>query len=147
MIFRSDVTARARALLAVIGLAVLAMHPASSADARWPTDEPLRAAMAAIRKATLDNHTLVTHRRMPPADARRFADTIAKQASIARTGAQISPEAKAELEPILADIVSGADAVAGLGGALTPIDGIIQIDAALVRYPLRFDDPTWQPLR
>lgn len=147
MILRSDVTARAWALLAVIGLAVLAMHPASSADARWPTDEPLRAAMAAIRKATLDNHTLVTHRRMPPADARRFADTIAKQVAVARTGAQISPEAKAELEPILADIVAGAEAVAGLGGALTPIDGIIQIDAALARYPVRFDDPTWQPLR
>lgn len=140
-------TARAWGLLAVVGLAALAVRPAFSTDARWPAAEPVRAAMAAIRKATLDNHTLVTHRRMPPADARRFAETIAKEATIARAGARGSPEAAAALEPILADIVIGAEAVAGRGGALTPIDGIVQIDAALARYPLRFDDPTWQPLR
>jgi len=134
-------------LLAVAGLASLAAEPASCTDAKWPTDDTLRTAMAAIRKATLDNHTLVTHRRMPPSDARRFADMIAKETSRAREGTQVPPGAKAELDSILADIVAGAEAVAGRGDALTPIDGIIRIDAALARYPLHFDDPTWQPLR
>lgn len=140
-------TARAWTLLTVAGLASLASEPASCADKKWPTDETLRTAMATIRKATIDNHTLVTHRRMPPADARRFAETIAKETSRVRADAQVPPGAKAELEPILADIAAGAEAVAGRGGELTPIDGIVRIDAALARYPLHFDDPTWQPLR
>jgi hypothetical protein len=140
-------TARAWMRLAVAGLAIVAPERASCAAAKWPTDETLRTAMAAIRKATLDNHTLVTHRRMPPSDAQRFADAIAKATSRARESTQLAPDAKAELDSILADIVAGAEAVAGRGDAMTPIDGIVGIDAALARYPLRFDDPTWQPLR
>lgn len=130
-----------------IGLAVLVSGPASGADSRWPTDETIRTAMATIRKATLENHTLVTHRRMPPATAQSFAKTIVAAASRIRTDTQVPTGAKATLEPILADIVAGAEAVAGRGGEATPIDGIVRIDAALARYPLRFDDPTWQPLR
>ncbi len=130
-----------------IGLAVLVSGPASGADSRWPTDETIRTAMATIRKATLENHTLVTHRRMPPATAQSFAKTIVAAASRIRTDTQVPTGAKATLEPILADIVTGAEAVAGRGGEATPIDGIVRIDAALARYPLRFDDPTWQPLR
>ena len=140
--------ARMRILRAgAIGLAVLVSGSASGADARWPTDETIRTAMATIRKATLDNHTLVTHRRMPPATAQSFANAIAAAVSRIRTDTQVPADAKAALEPILADIVAGAEAVAGRGGEAAPIEGIVRIDAALGHYPLRFDDPTWQPLR
>ncbi|WP_295557735.1 hypothetical protein [uncultured Hyphomicrobium sp.] len=120
---------------------------AASADAKWPADDVLRSGMAAIRKATLDSHTLVTHRRMPPASARSFAERIRKEADRIEADAAVPLTAKPDLKTLLADIVAGAEAVAGRGGELTPIDGIIQIDTALARYPERFDDPTWQPLR
>jgi hypothetical protein len=148
MPLRRNTAACAGPLLAVaLGLAGLASGAEPGADAKWPTDEIVRTGMAAIRKATRDNHTLVTHRRMPPASARSFADSIAKEARRIRDGAQIPPEARQDLEPLLDDIVAGAEAVAGRGGELTPIDGIVRIDSALARYPVRFDDPTWQPLR
>lgn len=145
---RQKFAARTWALLAVvIGLVSGTSQSALAAGRKWPTDETVRSAMAAIRKATLDTHTLVTHRRMPPPDARRFAETIAKETARARNGALGQPAAKAELEPILRDIMAGAEAVAGRGGEMTAIDGIVRIDSALARYPLHFDDPTWQPLR
>src|SRR5688572_21321126 len=100
-------TAHAWAGLAAIGLAVFASPPVSGADTRWPADEALRAGMAVIRKATLDNHTLVTHRRMPPADARRFADTVANAVTRIRTESEIAPPARKEIEAILGDIASG----------------------------------------
>jgi hypothetical protein len=121
--------------------------PAVGAEPKWPTDEPIRAAMAVIRKATLDNHTLVTHRRMPQADARRFAETVSREVARIKAEADLPPEGRSEFDAILADILAGAEAVAGRGGEQTPIDGIVRIDAALARYPLHFDDPTWQPLR
>ncbi len=103
--------------------------------------------MAAIRKVTLDNHTLVTHRRMPLADARRFADVVAREVREIKATIDLPSEAKAEIEVLLGEIVSGAEAVAGRGGEVSAIDGIVRIDAALARYGETFDDPTWRPLR
>lgn len=115
--------------------------------AKFPTDEALRAHMAAIRKATLDSHTLVTHRRMPVAEARRFAEFVMREAREIKAHVALSGEAKTEIEALLGEIVIGAEAVAGWGGDVTAIDGIVRIDAALARYGKRFDDPTWRPLR
>jgi len=117
-----------------------------AADPKWPTDDALRSGMAAIRKATLDNHTLITHRRMPPASARAFADRISNEVAAIKGGAVLQGQARSLLDTLLEDITTGSEAIAGKG-ALTPIDGLVLIDAALVRYPHHFDDPTWQPLR
>jgi hypothetical protein len=138
----------------VCTLAALMLTAASMANAadavqaaKFPTDDALRAHMAAIRKVTLDNHTLVTHRRMPPADARRFADIVAREVREIKANAGLPDDAKAEIEVLLGEIAIGADAVAGRGGEVTAIDGIVRIDAALARYSEMFDDPTWRPLR
>jgi hypothetical protein len=114
---------------------------------KFSTDDALREHMAAIRKVTLDNHTLVTHRRMPLADARRFADVVAREVREIKATIDLPSEAKAEIEVLLGEIVSGAEAVAGRGGEVSAIDGIVRIDAALARYGETFDDPTWRPLR
>jgi len=103
--------------------------------------------MSNIRKATLDNHTLVTHRRMPPASAIKFAETIGREVDRIKAADDILPAAKPDLDALLADIGSGGEAVAGRGGEVTPIDGILRISDALARYPERFDDPSWQPLK
>jgi len=132
---------------AVLALALLAAQGARADDAKWPADDVLRSGMTAIRKLTLDSHTLVTHRRMPPAEAQSFAGKISKEASRIRTSAEIPAAAKERLDALLDEIVRGADAVAGRDGQAAAIDGILQIDEALARYPREFDDPTWQPLR
>jgi hypothetical protein len=123
----------------VCTLAALMLTAASMANAadavqaaKFPTDDALRAHMAAIRKVTLDNHTLVTHRRMPPADARRFADIVAREVREIKANAGLPNDAKAEIEVLLGEIAIGAE---------------VRIDAALARYSERFDDPTWRPLR
>jgi hypothetical protein len=128
-------------------LAGAACRDAYGADQKWPTDETLRSGMAAIRKATLDNHTLVTHRRMPPASARAFAERVSAEISRISVSARVPADARSALGPLLADIAEGGEAVAGSVEGMTPIDGIVQIDSALGRYPEEFDDPTWQPLR
>jgi hypothetical protein len=128
-------------------LAGAACRDAYGAERKWPTDETLRSGMAAIRKATLDNHTLVTHRRMPPAGARAFAERVSAEISRINAEARVPDDARRVLGDLLADIAEGGEAVAGRVEGMTPIDGIVQIDAALGRYPEAFDDPTWQPLR
>lgn len=149
-LLHKDATCFRELLIAAIvlaGLQIILARAAPGVEPKWPTDDVLRSGMAAIRKATLDSHTLVTHRRMPPADARSFAERISKEVDRIKASAVVPPDAKPVLEALLADIVVGAEAVAGRGGQWTPIDGIMQIDATLDRYPQRFNDATWQPLR
>ena len=119
----------------------------ASSAAKWPTDEVLRRGMAAIRKATLDSHTLVTHRRMPPNDARKFAVVVKGHVDGIRGATKVPAAAQPALAALLDDIGAGAEAVAGRSPTLTPIDGMVTIDEALARYPREFDDPLWMPLR
>lgn len=103
--------------------------------------------MKEIRAATLDAHTLVTHRRMPLDMAERYRVRVKHQVDSVRSASARPSAAAAALEPVLGDIERGADAVAGRGNGLDPIGGIIAIDEALASYGAQFDDPGWQPLR
>jgi hypothetical protein len=143
----------------VVGLAALfAAAPARGGDAppamqaaplgaKWPTDEPLRKGMLAIRDLVRINHSLITHRRMPPDHAARFAAAIKAQSDqILATSATVGA-AKEELRALLDGVVAGVEAVAGRRGGVAPIDGLMRVDAALARYPERFDHPDWAPVQ
>lgn len=135
-----------RALPALLLLPALALAAAAGA-AKLPTDEAVRTAMKAVRDLTLNAHTPVTHRRMPPADARTFHARI--KAALARidTETTLAGPARDEIAALARDILAGAAAVAGADPATPPIDGLIAIDGALARYAERFEHPGWQPLR
>jgi ribosomal protein S5 len=127
---------------------LLAAVPAQAGDSKLPTTEPIRTSMKAIRDLTLTNHTLVTHRRMPPASAKKFRGDIKGHVALVRAAeAGLDAAAAKTIEEIATTIGTGADAVAGEDGAKTPIDGIMAIDAALQDYAARFEHPGWEPLR
>lgn len=114
--------------------------------AKLPTDEVVRQEMQTIRDLTLDVHTLVTHRRMPPAEALSYNAKV--QASVARieAGTTLTGEAREEIGKLASDIARGARAVAR-EDEMDPIDGIVTIDESLTVYGRRFDHPGWKPLR
>jgi hypothetical protein len=103
--------------------------------------------MRAVRALVLRDHSLVTHRRMPPAGARAFHAAVKREIERMLAGAKVAPEADAALRAIGAEIMGGAEAVAGMKPDVEAIDGIVAIDEALALYARRFDDPGWQPLR
>lgn len=121
--------------------------PARADDAKLTTDDVVRAEMKAIRDLTLNAHTLVTHRRMPPADARTFHARVKAAVARINAGTTLEGQARDEIVAISNDILRGASAVAGAEASMTPIDGIIAVDEALSLYAKRFDHPGWQPLR
>lgn len=131
-------------LALALALSAVAVH---AQEAKLPTDEAVRTEMKAIRDLTLNVHTLVTHRRMPPADARTYRARVAASLGRLRTGTQVTGAAREEIETLAGQIERGAGAVAGADGSLSPIDGILVIDEALGVYAARFDHPGWQPLR
>lgn len=136
-----------RALAAVLALLAVAAGGVRADDAKNPTDETVRTEMKVIRDLTLNAHTLVTHRRMPPADARTFNAKIKAAVERLRSATTLDGGARDEIESLTGAVLDGAAAIAGESTAMTPIDGIVAIDEALTLYAKEFDHPGWQPLR
>jgi hypothetical protein len=103
--------------------------------------------MATIRDLVRTNHSLVTHRRMPPDHALRFAAQVKVEADKILATTSLSGDSLDKLKSLLEEIVTGLGAVAKPDGGTTAIDGLGRADAALARYPAEFDDPTWKPLQ
>lgn len=123
-----------------------AIGTAGAEPAKLPTDDVVRKEMVAIRDLTLNVHTLVTHRRMPPADAKSYNAKIKASVARIKTGSTMTGEAREEIEKLASAIARGAEAVAR-ENEIDPIDGIVIIDENLATYGERFDHPDWQPLR
>lgn len=111
------------------------------------TDKPeaadaVKSGMATIRHLVLDAHSLITHRRMAPDQARRLSTGI-KQA-IATLKSDPAAPALAEVLTLLDD---GATQIAAPISGDGQLEALAKFEIALARYPQLFDDPTWQPLR
>lgn len=116
--------------------------PDEPADAKVKASDRVKAGMAGIRKLVIDAHTLITHRRLSPDSARRFAAGVDRHISEVKG----DPTAAA-LSPILDDIAGGAAHIAAPDSGDGKLDGLDKIETALARYPQLFDDPDWKPLR
>jgi hypothetical protein len=138
------------AVVLAAGAAVLSGVSVAHADkvqVRYALDEASRAAMVSIRDLVANNHSLVTHRRMPPATARRMAEKVRRLADGVRDNGTLPQSARKAIEPILDALVSGVEAVVGDNKQIGPIDGIVMMDEALARYAREFDHPGWRAPR
>jgi hypothetical protein len=121
--------------------------PAGQAFAPLPTDEPVQKGMLAIRGLVRTNHSLVTHRRMPPDHAARFAKQVKAEADSILAASKIAGDAREKLRALLDEIVAGIDAVAKPEAGADPTAGLVRADEALARYGSEFDHPGWAPLQ
>jgi hypothetical protein len=135
-----------------------AMAPLAAGDAapdpspkteagKWETDEPVRDGMLVIRDLVRLNHSLITHRRMPPDHAVRFAGVIKQRTKTILAKSTIQGEARERLGSLLDEVAAGVDAVAHPEAGTDPIDGLVRVDEALAQYPKAFDDPDWKPVQ
>jgi hypothetical protein len=120
---------------------------AGQAFAPLPTDQPVRRGMLAIRDLVRTNHSLVTHRRMPPDHAARFAKQVKAEADTILASSKIAGDAREKLRALLDEIVAGIDAVAKPKAVADPTAGLARADEALARYAKEFDHPDWAPLQ
>jgi len=146
-------------LIAIFAVLLLAQPDAASAEtggmvppagavvAPLPTDEAVRRGMLAIRDLVRVNHSLVTHRRMPPDHAARFARQVKVEADTILSTSKLAGEGRDKLRGVLDEIVAGIAAVAGRDKAVGPLDGLVRADEALARYASKFYHPGWAPLQ
>ena len=121
--------------------------PKGDVSAPLPTDTAVREGMVAIRNLVRTNHSLVTHRRMPPDHALRFAAQVKIEADRILASSRLQGETLEKLRVLLEEIVAGIGSVARPAGGETAVDGLARADAALERYGQTFDHSGWVPLQ
>jgi hypothetical protein len=113
--------------------------PADRGDARWATDAPLRDGMRRVRQAAqaLEH---AEHGHLDAAQTANVAKLIDGAVNDMITNCKLDPDADAALHGLLAKFLVGANAART--GKDIPA-ALADMQAALKRYPLLFDDPTW----
>ena len=118
-------------------------------SSKFQLSKESQAAMVQIRQIVTDNHSLVTHRRMPVVRAQKIAkqviDLLRAIRKVDVDGAKNTGQAA--LEKILNNLELGIRAVARADKTLNPIDGIVLMDEALAKYARNFDHPGWKGVR
>ena len=113
---------------------------------KWETDAPLRAGMLEIRKSMAASLHAIHENKM----STRSYDRLAKQvhASVGQIVAtcKLPPAADAQLHIVIADLLVGADQMAGKVKGTPRMDGAVKVIGALEAYGEHFDDPGFQPI-
>lgn len=111
---------------------------------RFATDEPLRKGMMQIRALVEQHHSLVTHRRLSPDMAARFASELHNITEFIVGNSSLPSDASNAVASLVTKINDGADAIGGGKPEVEPIDGLFRIDDAMAEYGRQFEHPYWK---
>lgn len=153
------------ALLVAAGLALAGPSHAAPADAhathaehggpaslqlnagrKWQTDEALRQAMANIRRAVAAALPEIHDKRLPAAGYGSLAKTVDSEVGNIVSHCQLAPAADAQLHLVVADLLAGAEQMAGKPQKAKRRDGALKVIGALEKYAAYFDDPQFTPI-
>ncbi|MBA5608475.1 hypothetical protein H3H36_24305 [Duganella sp. FT3S] len=117
-----------------------------NAGKKWETDAALRKDMGAIRQSMASSLDAIHANKMPPqayaALARKVEDGVADMVA----NCKLAPAADAQLHVVVAELLAGAEHMAGKAKSGTPQDGAVKVIGALNNYGKYFDDPDFQPI-
>ncbi|AMQ89766.1 MULTISPECIES: hypothetical protein [Pseudomonadales] len=112
---------------------------------QWAIDAPLSKAMGEIGQAMRESLQVIHEDRLAAEDyvplAKRVNDGVAYMVA----NCQLPPAADAQLHMIIAQLMAGAEKMAG-SSADSPRDGAVQVIGALDAYDKYFDDPSFVPV-
>jgi hypothetical protein len=123
------------------GAAVAQLRP--DGDRKWPTDDSLRAGMAAIHAAFAKDHPAIHAGSETDAQYAALADQIEAQVNSIVAKCSLPPAADANLHFVITDLLQGVSLMRGSDAGRTRHDGAALVHGALRAYGRYFDDPGW----
>lgn len=119
---------------------------ALDAGQRWSTDEHLRKAMGTIRDGMNAALQDIHRDRLAAAKYDALAEMANAEVSYMVSNCKLEPKADAQLHLLIAELLEGADAMAGKRAQVKRQRGAVTVIGALEKYRTYFDDPAWKPL-
>ncbi|WP_223879682.1 hypothetical protein [Dechloromonas sp. CZR5] len=117
-----------------------------NAGKKWETDAPLRTAMGEIRQSMASSLHAIHENKM----SAKSYDGLAKQVEGAVgqivASCKLPPAADAQLHIIVADLLAGAEQMAGKVKEVKRVNGAVKVIGALDNYGKYFDDAGFRPI-
>lgn len=117
-----------------------------NAGKKWETDEPLRAGMQTIRQSMVTSLHAIHENKMSARSYDRLAKQVHSSVSEIITNCKMSPAADGQLHIVIAELLVGADQMAGKVKGTQRMNGALKVIRALEAYGKHFDDQGFQPI-
>ena len=118
-----------------------AATPTLNNGQKWPTDAPLRQAMAGIQTALQPKLQAIHENKLTAAQYRTLAKQTNTQIAFMVANCKLAPEADAQLHLIIAELGAAAEAMSGKDKTQSRQNGAVRLQHALETYGTYFDHP------
>jgi len=110
---------------------------------KWATDESLRQGMNRIHASFSAESAAISSGQMTPERYQALAQKIHTEIAWLVTNCKLDARTDAMLHIILAELIDGAEAMAGKKFLTKPREGALKVGQALDNYATYFDHPGW----
>lgn len=117
-----------------------------NAGKKWETDAVLRKAMDSIRRTMAASLHDIHENRVSAAGYGKLAHKVEGEVGRIVANCKLEPRADAQLHLIVAELLEGAEQMAGKPKQAKRIDGAVKVIGALEKYSAYFDDPAFKPI-
>jgi hypothetical protein len=114
-----------------------------NAGKKWETDAPLRKAIGEIRQSMASSLHAIHENKLSPKAYGGLAKKVEGAVGDIVANCKLPPAADAQLHIVVADLLAGAEQMAGKAKRM---DGAVKVIGALDNYGKYFDDPGFQPI-
>jgi hypothetical protein len=114
-----------------------------NAGKKWETDAPLRKAMGEIRQSMASSLHAIHENKFSAQAYGGLAKKVEGAVGDIVANCKLPPAADAQLHIVVADLLAGAEQMAGKAKRM---DGAVKVIGALDNYGKYFDDPGFQPI-
>jgi hypothetical protein len=114
---------------------------------KWATDEALRNGMGRIRGLVEPRLDDAHGGKLDDAQYRNLAAQVEAEVGTIVANCKLEPKADAMLHLVIADLLEGADTMAGKNAKLRSSQGLAKVVVAVNEYGGHFDHPGFKPIR
>ncbi|MBL8488793.1 MAG: hypothetical protein JNK22_17135 [Rhodocyclaceae bacterium] len=113
---------------------------------QWETDATLRKAMGEIRQSMAQSLHAIHENRLSAKEYGGLAKQVEGAVGAIVANCKLPPAADAQLHIVVADLLAGAEQMAGKSRQGRRMDGAIRVIGALDNYGKYFADPGFRPI-
>ncbi|MBI5753164.1 MAG: hypothetical protein HZA59_13635 [Hydrogenophilales bacterium] len=113
---------------------------------KWASDAPLRKGMENIRAAMASALPAIHANKLSSAKYNELANKVNNEVAGIVANCKLDPQADVQLHLIIADILSGVEAMQGKTKGTKRQTGAVTVIGALEKYDVYFDHPGWKPI-
>lgn len=115
-----------------------------NAGKKWTIDAPLRKAMVAVQKAVKRTLPAAHAGTATAADYDALGAKVTAQVAYIVENCKLDPKADEQLHAVIADLMSGVEAVQGKEGESARASGVVKMAQTLNTYGHYFDHAGWK---